>query len=231
MAEPTIKLPPAASSDWFRPLRRGGGAVVVALLGLWTWAAFAPLDSAVMAPGQVAVENSRQTIQHLEGGIIKEIHVRDGQLVQSGDLLFRMDETQARATFETLSNQLGVFLAREARLMAERENASQVVFAPEILQSNDANVRRAIADEQANFRERAGLKKVQLDVLENRIATFQREIEGLREERESSQRQIKLIDQELVGLRDLFTKQLVPLTRLNTLERERERLVQLLRGL
>jgi HlyD family secretion protein len=228
MADPIVKAPPTASSDWSRPLRRGGGAVLLAVLGIGIWAAYAPLDSAILAPGQVAVENSRQTVQHFEGGMIKEIHVRDGQLVQAGDLLFRFDETQARATFDTLSNQLGVFLAREARLMAERENLSEVQFADEILRSTDANVVRAITDERASFRERAGLKKVQLDVFHNRIATFEREIEGLKIERDSSERQIKLIDQELVGLRELYAKQLVPLTRLNAMERERERLSQII---
>lgn len=225
-ADGLVKEPPLASSDWSKPLRRGGGAVLIAIAGLSAWAAYAPLDSAIMAPGVVAVENSRQVVQHLEGGIVKDIFVRDGQLVNQGDLLFRFDETQARAAFDTLSAQLAIAVAREARLNAERNGADAVTFPPELEASEDPTVRRAVDDERASFRERTGLRKVQLDVMQNRIATFRREIAGLNEERESSERQVKLIDQELVGLRDLFKKQLVPLTRINTMERDRERLVQ-----
>jgi len=227
-ADGLVKEPPVASADWSRPLRRGGGAVLVAMAGLSIWAAYAPLDSAIMAPGLVAVENSRQVVQHLEGGIVKEILVRDGQLVNQGDLLFRFDETQARAAYDTLSNQLAIFTAREARLTAERNGDDQVVFPADLENNQEPTIRRAIDDERASFRERTGLRRVQLEVLQNRIATFRREITGLLEERQSSERQIKLINEELVGLRDLFRRQLVPINRLNTMERERERLGQII---
>lgn len=219
-----IKAPPSANADWKTPLRRGGAVTVLALGGFGTWLAVAPLDSAVVASGTVAVESSRQVVQHFEGGIIKEIFVRDGQLVQEGELLFTFEDTQARATLDALTNQIGILQAREARLVAEREQADAIVFPTNLLKSDAPDIKRALDDERANFRERMGLRKVQLDVLNNRIATFRREIEGLGSEQVSSAKQIAFIDQELPGLHLLLKKGLVALGRVTALERERERL-------
>ncbi len=171
-------------------MRRGGLTCLVALAGFSTWLMLAPLDAAVVASGQVAVESSRQVVQHFEGGIVKEILVRDGQLVKEGDLLFTLDDTQARAALDTLSSQIGALMAREARLQAEREKAGTVIFPSFLLESTNSEVKRAIIDEKANFAERMGLRQVQLDMLRNRIETFKREIEGLASEQQSSTKQI-----------------------------------------
>ncbi len=227
MSEP-IKAPPVASDDWRVPLRRGGLTCLAALTGFSTWLMLAPLDSAVVAAGQVAVESSRQIVQHFEGGIVKEILVRDGQPVKVGDLLFTLDDTQARAALDTLSSQIGALMAREARLLAEREKAESVVFPSFLLESTNPEVKRAITDEKANFAERMGLRKVQLNVLQNRIETFKREIEGLASEQQSSAKQIGFIDQELPGLKTLLRSGLVALGRVTALERERERLVSVI---
>ncbi len=164
-------------------------------------------------------------MQHLEGGIVKEIFVRDGQLVRAGDLLFTLDDTQAKAAFETLGNQISALQAREARLVAEREKATSIAFPQSLLYSSSPEVNRAVNDERANFAERMGFRKVQLDVLNNRIATLKREIEGLASEQTSSTKQVGFVDQELPGLRTLLKSGLVSLGRVTTLERERERLV------
>ncbi len=95
-------------------------------------------------------------------------------------------------------------MAREARLQAEREKAETVSFPSFLLESTNLEVKRAIIDEKANFAERMGLRKVQLDMLRNRIATFKREIEGLASEQQSSTKQIGFIDQELPGLKTLL---------------------------
>lgn len=224
MNSSTIKAPPAASADWQLPLRRGGGASLIAVLGLALWASLAPLDSAVVASGLVAVEGSRQIVQHFEGGIIREIHVRDGQLVRAGELLFLFDDTQARATLDTLSAQLDILTAREHRLLAERLKVQQVSFPDALLARTAPSIQRAIEDERSNFGERSGLRQVQNAVLQNKVATFRREIQGLRSEQTASERQLELIDQELPGLRRLLAKGLVSVSRVSTLERERARL-------
>src|SRR5260370_39711340 len=92
------------------------------------WSAIARLDSAVVASGVVAVESNRKTVQHLEGGIIQEILVREGQRVGQGDILFRMDPTQAQANFDLQQNQLYAALAQEARLVADTAGAAAGEF-------------------------------------------------------------------------------------------------------
>lgn len=224
MTNAPIKAPPTASADWKTPLRRGGGVTLFAMSGFIGWAMLAPLDSAVIASGVVAVEGSRQIVQHLEGGIVREIHVRDGQHVSEGELLFVFDDTQARASLDTYSAQLDVLTAREHRLLAERAKADSVTFPDALVAKQEQPIRRAVEDERSNFRERSGLRRVQNDVLHNKIATFRREIEGLRSEQTASERQLELIDQELPGLHSLLVKGLVSVSRVSTLERERARL-------
>ncbi len=134
-----------------------------------------------------------------------------------GDLLFTLDDTQARAALDTLSSQIGALTAREARLLAEREKSENVVFPDFLLESSNPEVKRAINDEKANFAERMGLRRVQLNVLQNRIDTFKREIEGLASEQQSSTKQIGFIDQELPGLKTLLKSGLVALGRVTAL--------------
>jgi HlyD family type I secretion membrane fusion protein len=211
MSDLALSAPPLASADWRRPLRRGGVAGGAALGVLLGWAVLAPLDSAVMAPGLVAAEG-------------RAIHIRDGQSVRAGEFLFELDDMQARATLDTLSIQRDILSAREHRLLAERGKASDIVFPEALLARLDAAIQSATQDERANFRERAELRKVQTEVLQNRAGTFAREIEGLRSEQLASERQLELIDQELPGLQALRARGLVSVSRVSGLERERARL-------
>jgi multidrug efflux pump subunit AcrA (membrane-fusion protein) len=106
------------------------GAAVLALLvgGLGTWAATAPLSSAALAPGVVAVDSKRKTVQHLEGGIVDHILVREGERVAAGQPLIRLDTTQAEASWNAASGQLRSERALEARLIAERDSAPHIAF-------------------------------------------------------------------------------------------------------
>jgi membrane fusion protein, type I secretion system len=98
------------------------------VLGFGTWSAFAPLESAAIASGAVESESSRKTIQHLEGGIIKEIRVADGDVVRAGQILISLDDTRARAEVESLQGQLWDAKAREVRLRAEQQGNERVLF-------------------------------------------------------------------------------------------------------
>src|SRR5262249_55667514 len=118
--------------DWKRPAILGYLIVTVTFFVLGAWSAIAKLDSAVVASGVVAVESNRKTVQHLEGGIIKEILVREGQRVKQGDILFRIDPTQPQANFDLQQNQLYAALAQEARLVAERGGATEGTFPGEL---------------------------------------------------------------------------------------------------
>jgi HlyD family type I secretion membrane fusion protein len=211
--------------DWRVPAIAGYVLIVGTFLVLGGWSAFARLDSAITATGVVSAETNRKTVQHLEGGIVREIHVREGQHVQAGQVLFRLDRTQAKAGYELQRNQLDSAIAQEARLIAERDGQDQIAFPQELLdRADDPNVKRAIADQVAQFQERCGSLKGGIQILDAKIDQYQLEIEGLKQERSGTANQLGFVNEELVDVRHLFEKQLTQKSRLMLLERERSRL-------
>lgn len=216
---------PKASSNYMGPVLFGFAVIFLTFGVAGGWAAIAPLGSAVLAPGVVVVDNNRKAVQHLEGGLISEIDVVDGQFVKEGDVLFRLDVTQAQANNTLIAQQLHAAQILEARLRAEREELDEIVL-PEELKNllSDPVVARAMQDEEVQFKERLASIRGQVDILESRIAQSNNRIDGLNVELKSTREQIDFINMELVGVRDLHEKGLVPSTRLNSLERERARL-------
>jgi membrane fusion protein, type I secretion system len=211
--------------DWKRPAILGYLIIILTFVVLGGWSALAKLDSAVVAPGVVAVETNRKTVQHLEGGIIHDILVREGQRVKQGDILFKMDPTQAQANFDLQQNQLYAGLAQEARLVAERDMAAEVIF-PQELQAADANpmVARAVTDQTKEFHERRASLSGQIELLEAKITEYKTEIQGLIVQQKATENQLRWILEELVDLRRLLEQNLVQKTRVLALEREKSRL-------
>lgn len=211
--------------DWKRPAILGYLIVTVTFFVLGAWSAIAKLDSAVVASGVVAVESNRKTVQHLEGGIIKEILVREGQRVKQGDILFRIDSTQAQANFDLQHNQLYAALAQEARLVAEREGTTEVTF-PEELQEVRVHqtAARVLADQIKEFHERRASLSGQMDLLEAKIGQYKIEIEGLIVQQKATETQLRWIVEELADLRSLLDRNLVQKSRVLALEREKSRL-------
>jgi membrane fusion protein, type I secretion system len=222
------QLPPATEvviRDWKHPAAIGYVIIIFTFVVLGGWSAFAKLDSAVTAPGFVAEENSRKSVQHLEGGIIKEILVREGEHVDAGQVLFRMDATQPQANLELQENQLDSLLAQEARLIAERDRLSAIAWPKEIkARSDQPTVSQAIADQAKQFADRQASLHGQIDVLKSKIDQFKAEIEGLRVEREATKRQLQYIVQELTDLEYLLKENLVQKSRVLALNREKSRL-------
>ena len=185
----------------------------------------APLDSAVVAPGVVSVESRRKSVQHLEGGIIKEILVRDGQIVSAGQVLIRLDVTQTQANVTTIQNQLDANRALEARLVAERDHKERVAFPKDLLErSSRPSVSEVIEGQRTEFSERRKSIDGQTAILNKRISQFEKEIEGLEAQQKSKQEQLSIIAEELVGLRELHEKGYFPRTRILAMEREMARL-------
>src|SRR5262249_38628233 len=120
------------SDSWRRPAFFGWLIIAFFFGGLGSWAALAPLNAAVVANGVVKVQGNRKSVQHLDGGIVKELHVKEGDHVETGDLLILLDDTQAKAEFEVLSQQVIVLRATEARLMAELANESTLALPSEL---------------------------------------------------------------------------------------------------
>lgn len=165
------------SSD--RKVRTVGLAIVLITFGLFGgWATFAPLESAALAPGVVTVQSYRKTVQHLEGGIVKELHARDGDMVRAGDPLIVLDDTQIRAEYGMTRSQLVAAQAMEARLRAERDGVEQIDFGG-MLESESKRALEAREGETQVFNARRGSRLGEVSVLEKRIGQLNEQISGL----------------------------------------------------
>lgn len=216
--------PADRATDWRRTAAFGYAVIVFTFVVLGGWAAVAKLDSAVVAQGVIAVESNRKTVQHLEGGIIREILVREGQRISQGDVLFRLDTTQSRANYESQRSQLDYNLATEARLLAERSGAATITFPDELVaRSTEPYVASAMADQSQQFAERRASLSGQVALLQSKADQTKNIIEGLVVERQASVSQLSTIGEELRDLHSLLDKSLVSKSRVLALERERSR--------
>ena len=193
------------------------------VVGVWT--VVAKIDRAVAAPGVVAIETNRKTVQHFEGGIVREILVKEGEAVDQGAILFRLENVEAKANYETIENQLHSLVAIEARLVAERDQQPEITW-PNEISSTGGGVTddHIVADQVAEFNTRRSSLQNQIGVLNSRIEQLGDEIRGTQLQKQSGEGQIDFINKELIGLRELNEKKLIPLTRLYAAERGRERL-------
>jgi HlyD family type I secretion membrane fusion protein len=218
-------LPTAASPVWpddaARPAIAAGMAIVVVFFGvIGTWASFAPLDSAALAAGVVKVEGNRKSVQHLEGGIVKELRVRDGDAVAEGQTLLVLDNPQADAAFTILRKQHLELLAQEARLNAERSGAARIAY-PELLTRKNAEPEAAgvMTAETALFNSRRAALQGQIELIRRRIGQADEQAVGLRAQRDAQRKQLASTREELDGLRDLFKRGYVPRQRMMELDR------------
>jgi HlyD family type I secretion membrane fusion protein len=203
----------------------GYAIIIFCFVVLGGWAAVTPLASAVVASGVVTTEGNKKTIQHLEGGIVKEILVREGDHVEAGQLVLRMDDTSPKANVEIFKNQLYAAVARDARLSAELDGSVEVQFPEELTSaSNDPVAAKAMEDQRDQFKERRASLEGQFSILRSRADQLRQEIEGLDRQRAANEEQINFINDELRDVRALFDKSLVSKTRWLALERERSRL-------
>ena len=204
-----------------RMVSKGLWVIVVFVVGSLAWASLAQLESAVNAPGVIVVESHRKTIQHLEGGIVKDVLVTEGQDVSAGQPLLRLAETQAQSNFNLLQDQANALMAQEARLKAERDGAANIAFPPEILaQRNEPKVAQILAGEENTFQTRKATLAKQLAILAQRNDENKSQIAGLQSQREAVQKQGTLIDQEASGVDDLYKQGLSTLPRVLALRRQ-----------
>ncbi|HVG82464.1 MAG TPA: HlyD family type I secretion periplasmic adaptor subunit [Methylomirabilota bacterium] len=203
------------------------GALIIALFfgGLGAWAARAPLASAALAPGLVAVESNRKTVQHLEGGIISALLVRNGDHVRQGQVLLQLDPVESRAEFEQLEGRRLALLAQRARLIAERDASPDLVLPPELAaREAEPQVAELLAGQRRILAARNELAEGQAAVLEQRIGQYEAEIVSLEAQAASGREQLQLISEELKGVAELFRKGLEKKARLLALQREAARL-------
>ena len=213
---------PRVSTSFFGIIVFGAIVLLTGIGGLGVWAATARLDSAVVAPGKVAVESNRKEIQHLQGGIVKQILVRNAQPVKQGDLLVVLDRTQAKASIDGTRERYFRALALEARLLAERDGGGAIMF-PDIIIRNqsDPTVRTIMTDQAWQFQERKGSLDNRIGILEAQIAQQEELIAGTREQVEWLDAQILSYDAEIDAVRPAAQKGFYARNRLAALERSR----------
>jgi HlyD family type I secretion membrane fusion protein len=203
-----------------RPFGSGlilSGLIVIGLFisGLAAWGTLAPIESAVVAPGILQVDSIRKTVQHLSGGIVEQIQVREGDHVQAGDVLVRLQDTRQRAQVNQFRAQYFEALAAVARLKAERAGEAEIRFPPELMdQRSDPLAREAIDGQTSLFESRRQLREEQKQGLQQRLQGLEQEVAAIKEQIKAGEKQMD-VSNSMIALfnkvdkaRDLTVKKL-----------------------
>lgn len=218
---PVVEKPPVLDTNYRKVIRQGWWILVVGLVGFLLWAAWAPLDEGVPAPGVVSVESSRKKVEHLQGGIVREILVREGQTVQQGQALLVLDETQSKAALEAVRGQRNSSLAALARLQAEREGRTGIVFPQELLaRQSDPNVAVLLRTQTELFRARRGALLGELRIISESVKGLEDQLFSLSELKANRARQTSLFKEQIANFENLRREGFV--SRNNVLELERQ---------
>lgn len=207
------KLLPYDAANQMAPDQRARPTILIGFILMFvlfgiigTWSALMPLAAGAIGPGRVMTESNRKEIQHLEGGIVKEILVKDGDVVKAGQVLVKMDATNAQARSDLVLGQYLAAKATEARLIAERDGKSSITFPDEYLkqEANNPKVKDALETQRRLFSTRRESLQGEIDVLNQKIAQSGEEIRGLKEQSAAASSQIALLNQEIATVSELI---------------------------
>lgn len=208
------------SAQTGRSARIGLWALGLGFAGLLLWAGFAPLDEGVPGQGMVAIDTKRKAVQHLTGGLVREVLVREGDHVKEGQLLIKLDEAVARANFESARQRYVGLRAMEGRLMAEQTGMSKIVFHPDVVaESKDLQIRDMVRNQEMLFESRRTALQADLQSMEESIQgqlALIQAYEGILVNRKNQQR---LLNEELGHTRGLVAEGYAPRNRQLELER------------
>ncbi|HKT16662.1 MAG TPA: biotin/lipoyl-binding protein, partial [Stellaceae bacterium] len=197
--------------DLRRTIILGFAIIAVFVGGFGAWAALAPLRGAVIAPGLVTVDGKRKTIQHLEGGIVREIDVRDGEKVTADQVLLRLDDTQASATLQQVTSRYDAAAALVARLTAEELGQPDIAFPPALAaRKDDPAVAKLMQGQETIFKARLNELNSETQILGQRDGQAAEEIRGLEAQIASERQQLSLIAEEIKDKTYLLQKGLIP---------------------
>ncbi|MBE9610550.1 HlyD family type I secretion periplasmic adaptor subunit [Chitinilyticum piscinae] len=204
-----------------RTIRLGVLFLAAGFGGFLLWAAMAPLDEGVPAPGVVSVDSKRKAIQHLQGGVVGEILVRDGDLVAKDQPLLKLDSTPIESRVATVRNNYWQMLATYGRLQSEQARLSEPVFDARLLKDAEMQpkAKEAVALQRQLFISRKKSLENQKGIYAQSAASAQEQVRGLKALSESRARQIELLEKDVAGLRDLVSEGYAPRSRLLELER------------
>ncbi|MEZ5845061.1 MAG: HlyD family type I secretion periplasmic adaptor subunit [Hyphomicrobiaceae bacterium] len=218
--------PPGAdfttSTAW---VRLGMRAVVALLVGLLGFGMLVSINGAVVTGGTVTVESNYKTVQHLDGGIVAKIRVRNGDPVRAGDVLVELDDTAVRANLAVVESRITDYRIQQVRLEAERDRRTSFALPKGTLKEPvDADAARVLAAQTALFEARLQSRLGEQSVLSQRVEQLGAEHAGLKAQLGARERERKLNGKELAAVRGLFEKGFANQQRLSTLEREAARL-------
>ncbi len=205
------------------------GLLTVALLvgGLGLWSVLATISGAVVASGQIEVEQNRQIVQHPDGGVVAEIAVTEGARVAAGDVLLRLDGTLLKSELAIVESQLFEVMSRKGRLEAERDDAPAIAFAPELVAAaaTRPDVAGLMEGQSRLFAARAETQRTEVDQLNRRADQTASQIEGIDAQSQALTRQLSLIREELASVQTLRDRGLAEAGRVLALQREEARLL------
>jgi HlyD family secretion protein len=211
----------SAEASIRRHIIAGGVLVGVLAFGVGGWASTAEISGALIAHGSLVVDSNVKKVQHPTGGVVGELLAHDGDHVKEGQILLRLDETVTRANLAIVTKGLTELYARKARLAAERDGADSVAMPRELADNaDDPDVKEALKSERKLFDLRRAARTGQKQQLQERATQLQQEITGLTAQLSAKDKELGLIEQELQGVRELWQKNLVQLTRLTSLQRD-----------
>lgn len=218
-----LPAPPAgAADDPSKEIRFGSAVAILFFVIFLGWAAFAPLDAAAIAPGRLVVTGQRQTVQHREGGVISEILIKEGSRVQKGQVLIRLAGADVRAQERALSAQAIGLLAQRARLYAEQTGRGSITPPPEfanLAPEDRAAAAEALRIQQAQLRTRKAVLSAQRGALGERVGQAGSQGQGYSRQLAAINEQLRLIEDELAGMRQAAEKGFVSKNRIRALER------------
>jgi HlyD family type I secretion membrane fusion protein len=198
-----------------------GTVVILLTFGVGViWASTAPISGAAIAPGIIVATGQNKTVQHLEGGIIEKIEVREGETVAAGQTLIRLNETAALANLTRMTSQYDALRAIEARYLAERDDLDAIRFPADMMaRKSDAVVAELIDGQAREFNARRDALNSQLEVLEKQMAATREQIIGLEAQVEAADQQMLLVKEELKDVQGLFAQGLAQKSRVLSLQR------------
>jgi len=202
-----------------RPRRFGYVAAIVLVLVFGGWSVLSPLASAAIAPGVVSPDGSRKTIEHLEGGIVRTIHVREGDIVHEGMALITLEDIQARAHYDGMRERYLYLLASEARLNAERADSDEIAVPIELAGAKDPGAWRIIEAQRQVLRSRRATQLSRERILQQRIRQIEEQNNGLTEVIAAQEEQVSLLAEEIEGVQKLYDRGLEKYPRLLALKR------------
>ncbi|WP_249140346.1 HlyD family type I secretion periplasmic adaptor subunit [Bradyrhizobium manausense] len=215
------RLRGATPNDSIRRVALAGWLIIAIFFGgIGTWALTAPLNGAVVANAVVKVDGNRKSVQHLDGGIVRELHVREGERVLAGDLLIVLDDTQARAEYEVLTQQYAVLRATEVRLLTELDHGSELAMPADLRARSDDPYFRSVWSGQLNqFESRRASLDGQRSVIREKINQLGSQIVGAEAQVKAFTDQINSVRNEAKDLAPLVERGLIARPRILQLER------------